>query len=89
MRSITSSLAEPEELPREHLGHDLQYTNNKLSSDSINWFVILTAVIEWKTAETGLCCEEKRKWSTNSADGRIIQNWISNKWYGRMCTGLS
>jgi len=41
MRPNTSSLAESEELPREQLGNDLQYTNNKkLSSDSINWFVI-------------------------------------------------
>jgi hypothetical protein len=41
MRPNTSSLAEPEELSHEQLGHNLQYTNKKkLSSDSINWFVI-------------------------------------------------
>jgi hypothetical protein len=65
MRPNTNSLVEPEKLPREQLGHDLQYThNNKLSSDSVNCFVIFNCgywmennrwnkALLWRKTKTG------------------------------------
>jgi len=65
MRPNTSSLAEPEELLHEQLGHDLQYTHsNKLSSDSIYCFAIFNCgywmeingwnkALLWRNTKTG------------------------------------